>query len=241
MCFSRCSHLALFALLVLLMSNCQNKSSLEFENSGQIQVNVAFAKSLNKFFVLNEISAIDRMTVQVFGSNGDLLKTINLTREGTIWRGELKMRPENNLRIKVEAYEGIILRYNGEANDVNIEAGKTTPVNITLVLVLQSTLSSIQANIFTPKCVNRGCHPGGGAPMSLASGQSFLNLVNRTSAFGLLRVSPGNANNSVLYLKVIGDPGVGGAASRMPLGFPALSKAETDTILSWINKGALNN
>ena len=102
---------------------------------------------------------------------------------------------------------------------------------------LQATLSSIQATIFTPKCTNPGCHPGGGAPMSLQPGQSFANLVNVNSAYGRLRVAPGNANNSALYLKVIGNS----AGGRMPLGGQPLSQAETDTIAAWINRGALNN
>jgi len=103
---------------------------------------------------------------------------------------------------------------------------------------LQATLSSIQTNIFTPKCVNAGCHPGGGAPMSLRAGDSFGTLVGINSAFGRPRVMVGNANNSALYLKVIGNNAVG---NRMPLVGAALSQAETDSIRAWINRGALNN
>jgi hypothetical protein len=103
---------------------------------------------------------------------------------------------------------------------------------------LQATLSSIQANIFTPKCVNAGCHPGGGGPMSLMNGVSFGTLVNVNSAYGRPRVAPGNANNSALYLKVIGNINTG---SRMPLGGAPLSQTETDSIAAWINRGAQNN
>ena len=102
---------------------------------------------------------------------------------------------------------------------------------------IQPTLSSIQANIFTPKCVNAGCHPGGGAPMSLASGQSFGTLVNQASAYNRPRVQPGNANNSALYLKVSGNT----LGSTMPLGRPPLSPAEVSAIQTWINNGAQNN
>jgi len=105
-------------------------------------------------------------------------------------------------------------------------------------LGLTPTLSSIQANIFTPRCVNQGCHPGGGAPMSLASGVARGNLVGVNSAYGRPRVATGNANNSALYLKVIGAAGVG---SRMPLGLPPLSNDETNVIRDWINAGAQNN
>ena len=102
---------------------------------------------------------------------------------------------------------------------------------------LQATLSSIQANIFTPKCALAGCHvAGGGAPMSLAAGSSFASLVNQNSAYGLLRVAPGNAGQSALYLKVIGNT----LGTRMPPG-GTLSQAETDSIAAWINAGAQNN
>lgn len=105
---------------------------------------------------------------------------------------------------------------------------------------LQATLSSIQANIFTPKCALVGCHvAGGAAPMSLAAGSSFAALVGVNSlTYGQPRVAPGNAGNSVLYLKVI--PGNNGVGQRMPPG-GALSQAETDSIAAWINAGAQNN
>ncbi len=105
---------------------------------------------------------------------------------------------------------------------------------------LQPTLSSIQDNIFTPKCVNQGCHPGGGAPMSLASGQAFNNLVNvQFSGFPpLRRVKAGDPDESVLYLKVIGSPLTG---NRMPLRLQRLSNDELEAIRIWIEGGALDN
>ena len=103
---------------------------------------------------------------------------------------------------------------------------------------LEPTFSSIQSNILTPKCVNQGCHPGQLAPMSLRAGAAYGNLVNSPSAFGILRVAPGDADNSALYLKVIGDNSVG---ARMPLSRNALSSAETNAIRDWINNGAQNN
>ncbi len=105
---------------------------------------------------------------------------------------------------------------------------------------LQPTLLSIQENIFTPKCVNQGCHPGGGAPMSLASGRAFNNLVNvQFSGFPpLRRVKAGDPDESVLYLKVIGSPLTG---DRMPLRLQRLSNDELEAIRIWIEDGASNN
>lgn len=107
---------------------------------------------------------------------------------------------------------------------------------------LEPTFSSIQANIFTPKCVNAGCHPGNLAPMSLRSGEAYDNLVNVPApAYDGDRVEPGDADNSILYLKVIGDASVGGTAARMPLNLPPLNNAEINAIRDWINNGAQND
>lgn len=105
---------------------------------------------------------------------------------------------------------------------------------------LEAKLSSIQVNIFTPRCAISGCHvPGGEGPMALRSkDESFDNLVNIPSAFGKPRVDPGNANNSVLYLKVLGSPSVG---ARMPRNRSPLKNDEINAIRDWINDGALNN
>ncbi|MFQ5709408.1 MAG: hypothetical protein ACE5HO_18270 [bacterium] len=107
-------------------------------------------------------------------------------------------------------------------------------------LGLAPTFSSIKANIFTPKCVNAGCHPGGGAPMSLQSGVAYENLVNvlSTGFAPLNRVEPNDAENSVLYLKILGDPRTG---NRMPLGRTPLDSDLIEAVKNWINAGAENN
>jgi hypothetical protein len=107
---------------------------------------------------------------------------------------------------------------------------------------VQPALSSIQTNIFTPKCAIPGCHAGG-APagqLSLQANASFNNLVNVVSNgyAPRVRVVPNNANNSVLYLKIIGNAAVG---AQMPSGRPPLSATEMSAIQTWINNGAQNN
>jgi hypothetical protein len=124
---------------------------------------------------------------------------------------------------------------------------KPTPISTqqTPPVVIQPTLSSIQANIFALKCAVAGCHVTGGiAPMSLESANAFATLVNAPSNYGtpaLLRVKPNDAANSALYLKIIGDPQTGGAQARMPLGIGPMSSAEVNAIQMWINTGAANN
>jgi hypothetical protein len=142
----------------------------------------------------------------------------------------------------VDAMSGLVTGANiGRATITATANGQSDTLGVTVIAAppLQATLSSIQTNIFTPKCVNAGCHPGGGAPMSLSNGVSFAALVGVSSvAFNRPRVAPGNANNSVLYLKVIADNSVG---RGMPLVGAPLSRTETDSIAAWINRGAQNN
>ncbi|MFQ6113907.1 MAG: hypothetical protein ACE5NG_07430 [bacterium] len=119
---------------------------------------------------------------------------------------------------------------------ISCEHDLPTPAN-----QIEPRLSSIQENILTPRCAISGCHiPGGAGPMALRNkNESFNNLVNVPSAFGKPRVDPGNANNSVLFLKVIGDNSVG---QRMPRnGPPFLNDDEINAIRDWINDGALDN
>lgn len=88
------------------------------------------------------------------------------------------------------------------------------------------------------------CHSGGGAVlpgvMNLTSGQaSFDNLVNVTSLEvpGILRVAPGDPDNSYLIQKLEGSAAVGG---RMPAGSPnPLDPALIADIRQWITDGAM--
>jgi hypothetical protein len=95
--------------------------------------------------------------------------------------------------------------------------------------------------IFTASCVNAGCHPGGGAPFSLASGQSYSNLVNQPASVGScqgqMRVQPANPDNSVLVKRLEGST----CGNQMPLGGTPLSAASIQLIRDWITQGAQNN
>ncbi len=110
-------------------------------------------------------------------------------------------------------------------------------------LGLQPTLSSIQANVFTPRCALSGCHvPGGAGPMSLELGQSFNNIVDVSSVerSNLKRVNPNNANDSYLIKKLEGASDI--LFDRMPQdGPPYLASEEVNVIRTWINNGAQNN
>ena len=106
---------------------------------------------------------------------------------------------------------------------------------------LQPTFSSIQASIFTPICTQ--CHAGASAPLSfsLQAGFSYDQLVGVPSVEvpELLRVNPGQPDNSYLVMKIEGAPGITGG--RMPLGLPPLSADQIASIRAWIADGALEN
>jgi hypothetical protein len=94
--------------------------------------------------------------------------------------------------------------------------------------------------VFTPNCT--GCHVGAGAPtgLRLDAGNSFALLVNvaSTQVPSLLRVSPGDPQNSYLVQKIEGRAAVGG---RMPLNRNPLPQASIDLVRSWIAAGAQAN
>jgi uncharacterized protein (TIGR03118 family) len=133
------------------------------------------------------------------------------------------------------------------ATDVDSNVGTSPGVTVTVSNgVAATTLSQIQASVFTPKC--SGCHngsnpPGGALPGSqdLRAGSSFASLVSVASLeqSSLLRVKPGDPANSYLIQKLEGAATITG--QRMPLGGPFLDQATIDQIKSWITSGAPNN
>ena len=102
------------------------------------------------------------------------------------------------------------------------------------------TLADVQTQVFSPRCALSGCHAGSGAPfgLDLSSGAAAGNLIDVASAElpSLLRVEPGDAANSYLYMKVSADPRING--DPMPLNRPPLNAADLELIEAWINQGA---
>src|SRR5262245_14195753 len=103
---------------------------------------------------------------------------------------------------------------------------------------LEPNFNSIQANVFDQYCEH--CHSGANAPVGLRldAANSYASLVGVPSGErnNLLRVAPGNANNSYLIQKLEGTAGIG---ERMPAGLPALPQSDINVIRQWIGDGAL--
>jgi hypothetical protein len=102
---------------------------------------------------------------------------------------------------------------------------------------LSADFTAIQANIFTPICTK--CHIGGGAPEGLrldaAVSYSLLVGVPSTEVPALLRVKPGDPDNSYIIQKLEGHAAVG---AQMPLGGPYLPTSTIAFIRQWITNGA---
>lgn len=108
---------------------------------------------------------------------------------------------------------------------------------------LKPTLSSIQSEIFSQRCI--GCHSGAGrflpAVMNLTEGNAYASLVGVASIEkpALMRVAPGDPENSYIVHKLEGRAGITGA--RMPLNGTPLTDGQILVIKRWIELGALNN
>jgi hypothetical protein len=108
---------------------------------------------------------------------------------------------------------------------------------------LKPTFASIQSEILTPTCVR--CHSGTGrflpAVLNLTDGNAYASLVGVSSIekAGLLRVAPGDPENSYIIHKLEGRQGITGA--RMPLNGTPLTEGQIRTIKRWIETGAAND
>jgi hypothetical protein len=128
----------------------------------------------------------------------------------------------------------------GEAPSAPLHGEQEITIGITVGPSV-SFSSQIQP-IFTASCVNAGCHPGGSAPFSLASGASYANLVNVSSIAGpcavnMMRVLPGNPAASSLVNRLEGTS----CGVQMPLGGSPLPVSQLQLIRDWISQGAPNN
>jgi hypothetical protein len=110
-----------------------------------------------------------------------------------------------------------------------------------LPVAFDPTFSNIQQNVFSAICIE--CHVGNTAPegMRLDPQNAFSNLVGVPSVErpDLLRVKPGDPNNSYIIQKLEGGPGIVGG--QMPLNRPPLSQETINAIRLWIAQGAPHN
>jgi len=99
-----------------------------------------------------------------------------------------------------------------------------------------------EIHVFTLTCATTGCHFGAGAPQGLrldaASSFALLVGVPSTEESSVLRVVPGDPDNSYLVQKL---EGTASSGQQMPLNAPALPQSTIDVIRQWISDGAIDD
>ena len=96
--------------------------------------------------------------------------------------------------------------------------------------------------ILAAGCAGAACHVGGRAApqLGMTAASAYMAVTTGRGGCALTStalVTPGMPDASLLYLKVSGST----CGTRMPLGRPALSAAEQQTISAWIAAGALDD
>jgi methionine-rich copper-binding protein CopC len=127
---------------------------------------------------------------------------------------------------------------NGEGLDAN---GRPLTPGGSAVPPLSADFASLQANIFTPIC--SVCHVGGSAPEGLRldadNAYNLLVGVPSTEVPSVLRVKPGDPDNSYIIQKLEGHAAVG---KQMPFGCPTSQPCLPTTTIAfvrqWITNGA---
>lgn len=125
-------------------------------------------------------------------------------------------------------------------------ATATASASPTATLDPQSTLASLQQNIFTPSCAVMFCHDSQtrSGNLMLTTDTSFGELVGQVPdneaarTRGLLRVDPGNPDNSFLITKVMMTTFDIDLGSPMPLVGNHLTATEIEQLRAWILRGA---
>ena len=105
-----------------------------------------------------------------------------------------------------------------------------------------ATFTRVQTEVFTPSCASIGCHDplGQQSQLVLSAGRAYAQTVNVASVEipSLMRVRPGDPDNSYLYRKIIGANITG---DRMPQGRAPLTEAQISLVRDWIRRGAPND
>ena len=99
--------------------------------------------------------------------------------------------------------------------------------------------------IFTARCATSSCHTLAThqAGLNLAPGYAYDQIVNRRARFRPTwnRVVPFRADSSFLIETLYSDTARHPEISRMPLGREPLTSNQIETIVNWVNQGAVRN
>jgi len=139
------------------------------------------------------------------------------------------------------AFLALIAGCAGDGTGLDENGNPIGPGNEPLPVAFPPTFTNIQTNVFNRVCI--ACHIGANAPqgLRLETENAYDLLVNiaSTEKPELLRVSPGNPDNSYLIHKLEGGPNIVGA--QMPLNISPLSQETINAFRVWISQGAQRN
>ena len=103
----------------------------------------------------------------------------------------------------------------------------------------------ILTEVIVPTCAQSFCHEPNppAAPMTLSAEEAYGELVGTPSSQepSLLRVKPGDPENSYLLIKLRAVSITDFATTQMPLNKPALDEETVAEIEGWIARGAPND
>jgi hypothetical protein len=126
-----------------------------------------------------------------------------------------------------------------DAGGVSIDAGPDDDPLVFDDAPEPGSFDDIHERVIVRSCAGQPglCHAGQFEPDLSTPGSAYAYLVNRPGyeRADLLRVSPGDAENSLLVAKLRGVD----VATQMPLGADPLPEAEIAEIEAWIEAGAL--
>lgn len=186
-------------------------------------------------------------TVLISGGNPPY--TISRQPDAALATATLTNKPDQTADLVITAVSGAVSGRtsvkvkDSDTHDSSLDAPLHEENEIEIEIQVNATLVSFGNDIqpiFTNNCVSAGCHPGGGAPFSLRSGDSYDRLVNVDATTGpcagIKRVVPGNPDGSALVKRLEGTCG-----TQMPIGGSPLPPSDIQRIRTWITQGALNN
>ena len=183
------------------------------------------------------------------GQNGPIIFTLYRQADGPFPNPLVKTLTQTNLQAQpgagINTFEDAVNALLSGNTYINVHTQANPGGEIRGQIVLGARLISFANEIqpiFNRSCAVAGCHASARPPhnLDLSAGVARGNLVNVPSALNpaFIRVVPGNADQSLLYLKVSqSNPPVG---AQMPPQNP-LPLEEQQKIRDWINQGALDN
>jgi hypothetical protein len=162
----------------------------------------------------------------VIGNTNTFTATPTTTATSTI-----TATPTNSFTPIATATNTITNTFTNTATATSTSTPTTTPTAVTFTYIYTNY---IQPN----SCLN--CHNSGFPPDPSSQSNFYNSVVNQSAPDGCasLLVSPGNANQSALYLRLSG----ASCSPQMPeSGGFILNAAQLADVAAWINEGALNN